>query len=172
MDELDRSLTTQPQFENPDSHKLSAFWWRSTLPMSRTPTQRTSACFCLNDSGIARLASETITSARSTMYWARQSAANRSKVSCQSRRRCGRWRRACPRRRCGDRGPSEDLDGFPFDLIAQPRMKAIARRQVDRSLQAVLQDRLDVNQVKRIEPGRRLGFDEYIHVAAGAGCVP
>ena len=65
-----------------------------------------------------------------------------------------------------------DLDGFPFDLIAQPRMKAIARRQVDRSLQAVLQDRLDVNQVKRIEPGRRLGFDEYIHVAAGAGCVP
>jgi len=39
------------------------------------------------------------------------------------------------------RAPSEDPDGFPFDSIAQTRMKAIARRKVDRSVEAVFQDR-------------------------------
>ena len=50
-------------------------------------------------------------------------------------------------------------------------MKAIARRQVDRRLEAIFQYRLDVNQIERIEPGRRLGFNENIDVAADAGRV-
>jgi hypothetical protein len=52
-----------------------------TLPMSRTPSQRMSACLSLNDCGIARLVSESIRRARSTMYWARHLSANCSNVN-------------------------------------------------------------------------------------------
>jgi len=50
-------------------------------------------------------------------------------------------------------------------------MQAFARRQVDMRGETLLQYRFDVNQVERVEPGRRVGFDEYIYVAAVAGSV-
>src|ERR1700677_3598110 len=62
-------------------------------------------------------------------------------------------------------GPSKDLDGFPLDLLSQSRMQAIARRQIDMRVEASLQDRLDVDQVERVELVRPLSFDEDIDVA-------
>jgi hypothetical protein len=37
-----------------------------------------------------------------------------------------------------DRAPSKDPDGFPLDLLSQSRMQAVARRQVDASVEALL----------------------------------
>lgn len=50
-------------------------------------------------------------------------------------------------------------------------MKALARRQVDMRVETPLQYRLDIYEVERIEPGRRLGFNEDIDVAAVAGRI-
>lgn len=48
-------------------------------------------------------------------------------------------------------------------------MQAVARRKIDMSVQALLQDRLDVNQIKRVEPVRPLWLNEDIDVAVVAG---
>jgi hypothetical protein len=53
-----RGSSSRTTFQMSDGDS-DAYWWRRTLPMSRTPTHRISACFSLSDSGTARLASET-----------------------------------------------------------------------------------------------------------------
>ena len=67
-----------------------------------------------------------------------------------------------------DLAPSEDLDGFSLYSLSEARMQPFARRQVDIRGATLLQYRFDVNQVERIEPGHRVGFDENIYVAAVA----
>ena len=47
-------------------------------------------------------------------------------------------------------------------------MQAVARRQVDASVEALLWDRLDIDQIKRVELVRPLRFDKDVDVAAGA----
>jgi hypothetical protein len=51
-------------------------------------------------------------------------------------------------------------------LLSDARVQALVRRQVDIRGETFLQYRFDVNQVERIEPGRGIGFDENIYVAA------
>jgi hypothetical protein len=75
-----RGSSSRTTFQMSDGDS-NAYWCRITLPMSRTPIQRMSACFSLDDCGIVRLASEIIRSARSTTYWARQFSANCSNVN-------------------------------------------------------------------------------------------
>jgi hypothetical protein len=44
-------------------------------------------------------------------------------------------------------------------------MEAIARRQVDVSLEARLQDRLDIDEIECVEPVRPLRFNKDVDVA-------
>lgn len=67
--------------------------------------------------------------------------------------------------------PSKDLDSLSLDLFSQSRMQAIAGRKVDMSVQAFLQDRLNVDQIKRVESIRPLRLDEYVDIAVDAGQV-
>ena len=50
-------------------------------------------------------------------------------------------------------------------------MQAVSRRQVDVGVKAFLQDRLDVDQVERVEPVRLLSFNEDVDVAVLMGRV-
>ena len=47
-------------------------------------------------------------------------------------------------------------------------MQAIARRKVDMRFEALLQNRLNVDQVERIEPVRSLRLNKYVDVAVVA----
>jgi len=124
----------------------------------------------LNESGIARLASETI---RKRALDDVLGAPVRGKLF--ETQLVGLFANAKDRGehvfKSRDRAPLEDPNGLPFNSVAQVGVKAVARRQIDARREAFLQDRLDVNQIERVESHGRVSFDEYVHVAGVASRV-
>src|SRR5450756_625514 len=100
--------------------------------------------------------------------------------SARSRARfCRRWlfrfpgcSQAC--RGCGAEGtgsPLKNPGGLGFNPLANKRVQSLARRQVDVNAQALLQQTLAGDQVKRVELAAGIIVDEQVDVAFGASLV-
>src|SRR3954471_1843000 len=132
------------------------------FPIAVTRGHGTSARMAFISSGIWRLASEMISTARSSPSRSKSSFWKSAKDFRLSHHALCLSCPGCPAQNGGNPEPSKDLQRRLLDPLLQHRMQAVARCDVDGKLQIFLQKELDAGQVEKTEPAGCIIVDKEI----------
>lgn len=67
---------------------------------------------------------------------------------------------------------SEHPDGRCFDMVPEPRMEAVARRDINVNVELSFKEQLDVDEIQERDDACGIIFDKQIEVAVRSGFVP